>query len=438
MREMLSESMRDKGLHVEEAAEGMEAQSLLQRKSYDVLVTDVRLPGIDGLQLLRVARDKTPHTPVILMTAYGSVEKAVEAMREGAFDFLTKPFDVDHLLGLIQRAAENAKLRKENLLLRDRFREQVGAPVIVGKSPVLKDALAKALRAARADTTILLRGESGTGKELFARAVHHGSQRADGPFVIVNCAAIPETLLESELFGHEKGAFTGATSARAGKFELAHGGTLFLDEIGDLPPALQAKILRALQGGEIERLGATAPMKVDVRVVAATNRHLEKAVADGAFREDLYYRVSVFPIEIPPLRHRKEDIPALAAHFMGRLAKEMKRPPPVLAEAALGLLTSHGWPGNVRELQNVLERGMIMCDAGQIGPDHLELPRLAGRGKHWAGEPLRELTKMAVWAAEEDALTAAMRISGGTKTTAARLLGVSYKTLLKKLTEHGI
>jgi DNA-binding NtrC family response regulator len=438
MRGMLAESMRDRGFVVHEAAEGPRAKSMLESSSIDVLVSDVRLPGFDGLHLLRAVRERRPHVRVILMTAYGSVEKAVEAMREGAFDFLTKPFDVDHLLELVERAAESGKLQRENILLRERFREQLAAPVIVGESPLLKEALDKVSRAAKLDTTILLRGESGTGKELFARAVHHSSPRVEGPFVVVNCAAIPETLLESELFGYEKGAFTGAAVSKAGKYELAHGGTLFLDEIGDLPPALQAKILRALQGGEIERLGATSPLRVNVRVVTATNRDLEKAVEEGAFREDLYYRISVFPIQIPPLRHRTEDIAPLSRRFLEQLAREMKRPTPELSDDALQVLLSHSWPGNVRELENVLERSLIMCDSSRIEAAHLDLPEAIGGPKGWAGEPLKEVTSKAIWIAEDKALRQAMRLSGGTKTKAARLLGVSYKTLLTKLKDHGL
>ncbi len=438
MRDMLAESMRDRGFAVHEAAEGPQAKTMLENSSFDVVVSDVRLPGLDGLHLLRAAREARPHVRVILMTAYGSVEKAVEAMREGAFDFLTKPFDVDHLLELVERAAESGKLQRENILLRERFREQLAAPVIVGESPLLKAAMQKAARAAKLGTTILLRGESGTGKELFARAVHHWSPRAEGPFIVVNCAAIPETLLESELFGYEKGAFTGATASKAGKYELAHGGTLFLDEIGDLPAALQAKILRALQGGEIERLGATSPRRVNVRVVAATNRDLEKAVEEGAFRDDLYYRISVFPIQIPALRHRKEDIAPLSQRFLERLAREMKRPLPELTDGALQVLLSHSWPGNVRELENVLERSLIMCDSGRIDAEHLDLPEAIGSLKGWAGEPLKEVSARAAWVAEDKALRGAIRMSGGTKTKAARLLGVSYKTLLAKLKEHGL
>ncbi len=438
MREMLAESMRDRGLVVDEADEGPTAHSMIERGSYDVVVSDLRLPGLDGLHLLRVAREKRPNTRFILMTAYGTVEKAVEAMREGAFDFLTKPFDVDHLLELVRRAAESGKLQRENILLRERFRDQLAAPVIVGESPLLRAAMEKANRAAKRDTTVLLRGESGTGKELFARAVHHWSTRVDGPFVVVNCAAIPDTLLESELFGYEKGAFTGATTSKVGKFELAHAGTLFLDEIGDLSPALQAKILRALQGGEVERLGATSPLRVNVRTVAATNRDLEKAVEEGTFREDLFYRVSVFPIEIPPLRHRKGDIGPLSLHVLERLAREMKRATPQLTAEALEMLREHPWPGNVRELENVLERSLIMCDSARIGPEHLDLPRARSGSGRWAGEPLKELTRTATWAVEDDALREALRLSRGTKTEAARLLGVSYKTLLTKLKDHGI
>ena len=318
------------------------------------------------------------------MTAFGSIQDAVAAMKEGALDFLAKPVDPDHLLLLVERALAQRRLATENILLKEELATRRGAPQIVGEDPRLKQVTVALHRAAATDATVLLEGESGTGKELFARALHALSPRADGPFVAINCAAIPETLLETELFGHEKGAFTGASARKPGKFELAHRGTLFLDEIGDLPLLLQAKILRALEEKQFERVGGTAPLQVDVRVVAATNRNLKAAVAARQYREDLYFRLSVFPITIPPLRERPDDIPMLASYFIERFCRDLNKKPLVLAPSAVEELRSYAWPGNVRELQNCIERAVILTEGDTIHARHLSLSfrrgaALAGR-----------------------------------------------------------
>src|SRR5207302_3660735 len=324
-----------------------------------VVLTDLKLPDGDGFGVLRAAKELDPELPVVVMTAYGSIQDAVTAMKEGAMDFLAKPVDPDHLLLLVERAIAQRRMAVENGLLKQELAERRGAPRIVGEDPKLRQVSQQLHRAAGTDTTVLLEGESGTGKELFARALHALSSRNDGPFVAINCAAIPETLLETELFGHEKGAFTGAAARKPGRFELAHRGTLFLDEIGDLPLPLQAKILRALEEKRFERVGGTVPLQVDVRVVAATNRNLKAAVAARQYREDLYFRLSVFPITIPPLRERLDDITTLARYFIDRFCRDLNKKALILSPAAEQELCAYGWPGNVRELQNCIERAAI-------------------------------------------------------------------------------
>ena len=334
--------------------------------------------------MLRASKEIDADTPVIVMTAYGSIEDAVAAMKEGALDFLAKPVDPDHLALLVARALEQRRMVTENLLLKEELAVRRGAPQLVGEDPSLRKVFASLQQAAATDTTVLLEGESGTGKELFARSLHALSQRADAPFVAINCAAIPETLLETELFGHEKGAFTGAVARKPGKFEMAHRGTLFLDEIGDLPLSLQAKILRALEEKRFERVGGTATVQVDVRLVAATNRGLRAAVAARRFREDLYFRLSVFPITVPPLRDRPGDIPLLARYFVERFCRDMKKKPLSLSPAALEQLLSYRWPGNVRELQNCIERAVILADGDTMQPRHLQPVVRGDRGRQRA------------------------------------------------------
>src|SRR3982751_3493092 len=355
---MLRHALEAQGHAVVEARDQPEAVQALHSACPAVVLSDLRLPNGDGFGVLRAAKEIDPELPVIVMTAFGSIQDAVAAMKEGALDFLAKPVDPDHLLLLVQRALAQRRLTNENLILKAELAQRRGAPQIVGDDAKLKQVSIALHRAAATDTTVLLEGESGTGKELFARALHALSPRADGPFVAINCAAIPETLLETELFGHEKGAFTGAANRKPGKFELAHRGTLFLDEIGDLPLSLQAKILRALEEKRFERVGGTVPLQVDVRVVAATNRNLKAAVAARQYREDLFFRLSVFPITIPPLRERQSDIPMLAKFFVERFCRDLKKTLS-LAPSAVDELVAYQWPGNVRELQNCIERAVI-------------------------------------------------------------------------------
>src|SRR3954466_4890531 len=370
---MLRHALERQGHAVIEARDQAEAIKTLQETQPALVLSDLRLPEGDGFGVLRASKEIDSDVPVIVMTAYGSIEDAVTAMKEGALDFLAKPVDPDHLLLLVSRALEQRRLVTENLLMKEELAVRRGAPQLVGDDSSLRKVFASLQRAASTDTTVLIEGESGTGKELFARSLHALSARAEAPFVAINCAAIPETLLETELFGHEKGAFTGAVSRKPGKFEMAHRGTLFLDEIGDLPLSLQAKILRALEEKQFERVGGTAPLKVDVRVVAATNRNLKAAVAARQYREDLFFRLSVFPILIPPLRDRPGDIPTLARYFIDKFCRDLNKKPLVFSPAAEAELSSYPWPGNVRELQNCIERAAILTEGETIHPRHLSL-----------------------------------------------------------------
>ena len=373
LRAMLRHALEAHGHSVIEARDEAEAIRALRTARPGVVLSDLRLPEGDGFGVLRAAKELDPELPVVVMTAYSTIQDAVKAIKEGALDFLAKPVDPDHLLLMVERALSQRRIATENILLKEELASRRGAPQIIGEDPKLKQVTISLHRAAATDATVLLEGESGTGKELFARALHALSPRADGPFVAINCAAIPETLLETELFGHEKGAFTGASARKPGKFEMAHRGTLFLDEIGDLPLSLQAKILRALEEKRFERLGGTVSLQVDVRVVAATNRHLKAAVAARQFREDLYFRLSVFPITIPPLRERTDDILMLAKHFIDRFSRDLKKKPLTLAQSAIQELQTYGWPGNVRELQNCIERAVILTEGDTIQPRHLSL-----------------------------------------------------------------
>jgi DNA-binding NtrC family response regulator len=438
LRRMLRKTLESRGFAVEEAADAYEARKRLQAVRYLVVLTDLKLPAGSGLDVLREAREADPETPVIVMTAYGTVEEAVEAMKEGAADFLTKPVDTEHLLLLLDRAVERRRLLTKLVLLQEEHQRRFGLPRVLGEDPALKEAMLSLQRAAATDTTVLLLGESGTGKELMSRALHQLSARAEGPFVAINCAAIPENLLENELFGHEKGAFTGAGGRKVGKAELAHKGTLFLDEIGDLPLTLQGKILRLVQERQFERVGGLQTLTVDVRVVAATNQDLRTQVEEKQFREDLYFRLSVFPIEIPPLRRRRRDVLLLAEAFVERLAREMGRRAMSLSEDARRALGEHTWPGNVRELQNCLERAVILCDGSTIEPAHLQLEPPVRAGPTLAdvvdlSGPLPEVTKRVAARAEEEAIAAALRETDGDRAAAAGRLGVSLSTLSRRL-----
>jgi len=446
---MLRHALEAQGHAVIEARDQAEAAQALRSTPPDVVLSDLRLPDGDGLGVLRASKELDPELPVIVMTAFGSIQDAVAAMKEGALDFLAKPVDPDHLLLLVERALAQRRLATENILLKEELAQRRGAPQIVGDDAKLKQVTLALHRAAATDTTVLLEGESGTGKELFARALHVLSPRADGPFVAINCAAIPETLLETELFGHEKGAFTGASARKPGKFELAHRGTLFLDEIGDLPLLLQAKILRALEEKRFERVGGTSPIQVDVRVVAATNRNLKAAVAARQYREDLYFRLSVFPITIPPLRDRSEDIPKLARYFIEKYCRDLNKKALALSLAAEQEMRAYPWPGNVRELQNCIERAVILAEGETIHPHHLHLsfrgapaPTLTeANASPWSkidlSGTLADATRRTVAEVERRKLEQALK-EGGNPGRAAELLQISFKALVVKLREHGI
>jgi DNA-binding NtrC family response regulator len=448
LRTMLRHALEAQEHTVIEARDEPEAVQALRQSRPAVVLTDLRLPAGDGFGVLRAAKELDPELPVIVMTAYGSIQDAVRAMKEGATDFLAKPVDPDHLLLMVERAIAQRRMVIEYMLLKEEMAARRGAPRIIGDDSKLKQVIQQLHRAAGTDATVLLEGESGTGKELFARSLHAFSPRAEGPFVAINCAAIPDTLLETELFGHEKGAFTGAAARKPGRFELAHRGTLFLDEIGDLPLGLQAKILRALEERRFERVGGTQSLHVDVRVVAATNRNLKQAVAARVFREDLYFRLSVFPILIPPLRERAEDIPILATHFVEKFCREMNKKTLALSLAALDELKAYAWPGNVRELQNCIERAVILCEGDAIQPRHLNLSfRTAQPAAPAAVSPwdqidlsgtLAEVLRRTTVEVEKRRILLALRDSGNNKQRAADILQISYKTLLQKLKDYGI
>jgi DNA-binding NtrC family response regulator len=438
LRRMLRKTLASRGFEVDEAADAYEARRRLQGHPYRVVLTDLKLPAGSGFEVLEAAREADPDTPVIVMTAYGTVEEAVKAMKEGAADFLTKPVDTDHLLLLLDRAVERRRQMTELVLLKEEHQSRFGLPRVIGEDPALKEAMLAVQRAAATDTTVLLLGESGTGKELMSRALHQLSERAKGPFVAINCAAIPDNLLENELFGHEKGAFTGAGARKVGRVELAHKGTLFLDEIGDLPLPLQGKILRLVQERQFERVGGLQTLTVDVRVVAATNRDLRALVDEKLFREDLYFRLSVFPIEIPPLRRRRRDVLLLAEAFVEKLGREMGRRGLTLSEDAKRALGEHSWPGNVRELQNCLERAIILCDGSTIEAAHLRLESPVRSGPTLAdvvdlSGALPEVAKRVAARAEEEAIALALGETGGDRAAAAERLGISLSTLNRRL-----
>jgi DNA-binding NtrC family response regulator len=442
MAQMLRQTLEGEGYRVLTAKDGEEGLKQFGGERVDLVLTDLKLPRKDGLEVLRGVREADPFVPVIVMTAFGTIETAVAAVKDGAFDFLTKPFDTGHLLVLIQRALEGVRARRENLILKEEFREQLGLPTIVGKSEALQEVIRQIRKAAPTTATVLLLGESGTGKELFARALHHMSLRKTGPFVALNCAAIPRDLLESELFGHERGAFTDAKERKLGRFELAHGGTLFLDEIGEMDLALQSKLLRALEGHAIERVGGTKPITIDVRIVAASNRDLGQAVQAKQLREDLYYRLSVLPVRIPPLRERREDIPLLVDHFLDKFGRETKRGAMTLAPETLQALMQHPWKGNVRELENCIERAVILSEGVVIRPETLGLGPSESAEAH-PQEPhlqggLHETASAAVRAAETRMIKKVLAETKGNKSRAAEILQVSYKTLLTKIKEYGL
>jgi len=442
LRRVLRLTLEHAGYSVTEAADAREAINEIGRVPHKIVLTDLRMPNGSGLDVLRASKNADNDVPVIVMTAYGSIDEAVQAMKDGAHDFLQKPVDSNHLLLLVERALEQLRLRTENLLLREEWSKRYGFPRIIGESDAIKRAVAETQRVAQTEATVLLLGESGTGKELFARAVHHLSNRRDKPFVAINCAAIPETLIENELFGHERGAFTGAGERRLGKFELASGGTVFLDEIGELPLAVQGKLLRAIEEKSIDRIGGKASIPVDVRIVAATNKDLRAAVDKGEFRGDLFFRLAVFPIEIPPLRERDDDVVLLARSFAAQLGKELRGREVTLSETSIAALHTHNWPGNVRELENAIERACILSDDAQLEPRDLGLINEEVRDPKAFGfdisGTLNEAADRAVKMIERQKIGDSLAAHDGNKTRAAETLGVSYKTLLTKIKEYNL
>ncbi len=439
MLQMLKELFHEEGMNVLMARDGIEALKKIRDEKIDIILTDLRLPGMDGLSLLKEIKAIDSSIPVIVMTAYGSVETAVEAMKMGAVDFITKPFNTDHLIMLVKKVLEARSIQRENILLRESLK---GMPVIIGKSPVMVELMKRVQKVARTKTTVLILGESGTGKELIARAIHHLSDRASYPFVAINCAAIPRELLEAELFGYEKGAFTGAETRKLGKFELADRGTIFLDEIGEMDPSLQAKLLRIIEDGMLERIGGVKPIAVDVRIIAASNRDLASEVSKGRFREDLFFRLNVFPLHIPPLRERKEDIPLLVDYFLKRFSADMKLPPKTISSSAMQMLLNHTWKGNVRELENAIERALILADGPEIRPEHLSLFSPSKDEGFLERIPLdgtlEEATQAAIRIVEAERIKRALRQTKGNKLRASEILKVSYKTLLTKIKEYNL
>ena len=447
LRTMLRLALEAQGHGVVEAQDEAEAVQAMRQTRPGVVLTDLKLPEGDGFGVLRAAKELDPAVQVVVMTAYGSIQDAVAAMEEGAMDFLAKPVNPDHLLLMVERALAQRRLFAENTLLKEELAQRRGAPKIIGEDPSLRQVLQHLHRAAATDATVLLEGESGTGKELFARTLHALSPRQDGPFVAINCAAIPETLLETELFGHEKGAFTGATARKPGRFEVAHRGTLFLDEIGDLPLALQAKILRALEEKRFERVGGTQSLHVDVRVVAATNRNLKQRVAERQFRDDLYFRLSVFPVEIPPLRDRPGDVAILARFFVDKFSRDVNKPALMLAPTAVEALEAYWWPGNVRELQNCIERAVILADSDTIQPRHLNIASRQSVPEPPAIDPwdqidlsgsMADALRRLTGEVERRKIDRAIKDTGGNKVQAADTLQMGLKVLVAKMRQYAI
>jgi two-component system response regulator AtoC len=418
------------------AETGEEALARFDAEKFDLVLTDLRMPGMDGIQLLRAIREREPEVPVVVLTAYGTIQTAIEAMKAGAFDYVLRPFDIDALEAVIGKAIELRETRAENRYLREQLDVESARGGLLHASPAMKRILDLVGRVAPTKSSVLLTGETGTGKELVARAIHAASPRARKLFVPINCAAIPSELLESELFGHARGAYTGAAGERVGKFEVADGGTLFLDEIGDMPYPLQAKLLRVLQEGIVEPVGSNRRTEVDVRVVSSTNRDLEAAMAEKRFREDLFYRLNVFRIELPPLRERREDVGLLARAFLAEFARELGRQPAELSPDAVRLLEAHDWPGNVRELRNLMERAAVLADGPAIGAAFF---RGLGASLPEPTEPVGEsamLLEPAVEDFERRLILRALASTGDNKAQAARLLGVSERTLWNKLKKH--
>jgi len=451
---ILQRMFKDKKIETVEARDGKSALDMLKGQDLSIAIMDIRMPEKDGLDVLREIKETGCQTPIIIMTAQGTMKNAVEAMKHGAFDYITKPFDIGELEILVDRALEHRKLKQEVANLKDRLKERVAKEItFIGKSKAVQDVFKTVGRIAPKDVPVIIQGESGTGKELVAKLIHTNSPRNEGPFIAVNSAAIPRELMESELFGYEKGAFTGAIETRLGKFELANNGTLFLDEIGDMALDLQSKLLRAIQGQEFYRVGGKQPIQVDVRIIAATNQDIEKAVEEKKFREDLLYRLNVVTIKLPPLRSRKEDIPLLAEYFLQKFQEEMGIEPRTISPNATNALKSYSWPGNVRQLENILRRAVLLSPNPMLTPDDVSLPRerrnreslediissrlegyinsIDASGKH-------ELYDTIVPFMERPLIKLVLKKTGGNQVKTAEILGINRNTLRKKIKELGI
>ena len=431
--------LKKKGFEVEKANAGFDGLKILDKQTIDLVITDFKMPDIDGVEVLKRAKAINPEIDVIMMTAFGSIESATEAMRAGAIDYLTKPVDLDQLEIMINKALEHKQLVSENRLLREQLAEKFKFDQIISASEVMEEAINLAGRAAPSKATVLITGESGTGKELIAKAIHFASPRKDKPFLAVNCAALAENLLESELFGHEKGAFTGADRQRKGRFEMANLGTLFIDEVGEIPPTTQVKLLRVLQEQAFERVGGSEPIKVDVRIVAATNRNLEELIEEGRFREDLYYRLNVVRINIPPLRKRKTDIPLLVDYFLKKYSAENKKKMGGISKEAMDLLMKYDYPGNVRELENIIEQSVVLSRSDLISVRDLPMTVRGMRSEFKKTDPFGEGTFIErVEAFEKALIDQALEQAQGVQTRAAKMLGITERHLRYKLNKYGM
>ncbi|MBI5875726.1 MAG: nitrogen regulation protein NR(I) [Deltaproteobacteria bacterium] len=451
---VLQQMFKDKNIDTAEARDGKTALEMLNTQDFSLAIMDIRMPEKDGLDVLKEIKEAGSMTPIIIMTAQGTMKNAIEAMKRGAFDYITKPFDIAELEMLVDRTLEHRKLKEEVSILKHRLKERVAKEItFVGKSRTVQDVFKTIGKIAPKDVSVIIQGESGTGKELVAKLIHTNSLRTEGPFVAVNSAAIPKELMESELFGYEKGAFTGAVETRQGKFELANNGTLFLDEIGDMPLDLQSRLLRAIQGQEFYRVGGKQPIKVDVRIIAATHQDLEKAVEEKKFREDLLYRLNVVTVKLPPLRNRKEDIPLLSEYFLQKFQEEMGIEPRTLSPKAMDALKAYSWPGNVRELENILRRAVLLYSNPVLSPDDIALPqkkqtkdslediiynRLEGFVSSINVKDKHELYNTILPFMERPLIRLVLKKTGGNQVKTAELLGINRNTLRKKIKELGI
>jgi len=432
IRKFLVETLKRMGFIVQDAADGAQALRKVHAETFDLIFADIKMPNLGGMDLLRKVREVSPESVVVMMTAYATVENAVEAMKIGAFDYIIKPFSPDQIEMVTRRAAEHESLVEENRYLRSEILKEYGFGEIIGNTPIMRDIFEVIKKVANSRATVLVQGESGTGKELVARAIHYNSSRANAPFIKVNCAALPETLLESELFGHEKGAFTGAVTRHPGRFELAHRGTLLLDEVSEIPLGLQAKLLRVLQEREFERVGGTRPIKVDVRIVATTNRNLDEEIEEKRFREDLFFRLNVIPVTLPPLRERLEDVPLLAEHFVDWYCRENNRPPKQLEPETLDFMRTYSWPGNVRELQNVIERAVVLDADDVVRPEHIALRSEAESDT----DEIVDAVGTTVAEMERRLILKTLRALNGNRGRTAEVLKISVRTLRNKINQY--